>query len=415
MITLILLVNRLFEIADQVITKGIPLFVVLELLWYLIPSFIALTVPMAVIVSFLTIFSEMNSNNEIVATYSSGIHPFHFFKTPLLFSLLLTLGLILFNTTVLPRTNLHARRLLIEIKTKKPATQLIENTFAEIDKYHIYVEKVMFREGILKNVLIYEHDTAGRPSKTITALEGKLTMYPEESLMYLELINGTVFELDYQQPKQLKRIDFYSQDITLQYDKKFSLENLASLKTEREMTNQELLEEIETLKKNISPTLMQHEEFKKRVGDLTLAPTEQNLMQNQLKVIEKTINAETARINRLFVEYHKKYSLAFMSIVFACIAFALGLMTRTRQKNHAYVISIAVFVFYWATLIGGEDLGDRGIIAPWLSMWLGNIIMMPIACLLMYLLWRGHFHISTEIFYKLQRVIVDNAKRLIKR
>ena len=415
MITLILLVNRLFEIADQVITKGIPLLMVLEVLWYLIPSFVALTVPMAVIVSFLTVFSEMNTNNEIVASYSSGIHPFRFFRVPFLFAVLLTAGLIFFNTTILPRTNIHARRLLVEIKTKKPVTQLIENTFAEIDKYHIYVEKILFREGMLKNVLIYEHDMAGRPSKTITALEGKLTMYPEDALMHLELINGTVYELDYNQPKQLKRIDFYSQDITLQYDKKYSLENLASLKTEREMTNKELMAEIEALKKNISPSLMQQKEFKEKIGDLTLPPNEQSLLKKQLRVIEKTIVAETARMNRLFVEYHKKYSLAFMSIVFACIAYALGLMTRTRQKNHAYVISIVIFVFYWVTLIGGEDLGDRGIFAPWLSMWLGNIIMMPLACLLMYLLWRGHFHLSTELFTKLQTTVEKYAKNFIKR
>jgi len=32
-----------------------------------------------------------------------------------------------------------------------------------------------------------------------------------------------------------------------------------------------------------------------------------------------------------------------------------------------------LFLVYWATLIGGEQLADTGMISPWLAMWGANI------------------------------------------
>ncbi len=413
-ITLLLLINRLFEIADQVITKGVPITMVIEVLWYLIPSFVALTIPMAVIVSYLTIFTELSANNEIIASYSCGINPFRFFRVPLLIALLLTLGLTYFNANILPKTTIEARKILMEIKMKKPASQLVENTFAEIDKYSIYIEKAYFREGKLKNILIYEHDAKGFPSKTIVAQEGILTMYPEDAIMHMELHDGTMYEIDNNHPEQLKKIDFYNQEIAVQYDKTLTTD-FVTTKSAREFTNNELKDEIALLKQKMIPIVKMQKEYQKKMNDKSLSEKEMKNLKKQLKSVERSIKRETDNINQMLIEYHKKYSLAFMPLIFATIAFALGLMTRTRQKNHSYIISIVVFIFYWITLIGGEDLGDRGFVAPFLAIWAGNIILFPIACFLSYLLWKGHFYISMEVFTNLQRKVEAYVKNKFNR
>ena len=41
----------------------------------------------------------------------------------------------------------------------------------------------------------------------------------------------------------------------------------------------------------------------------------------------------------------------------------------------AIAISIALFTMYWAFLIGGEDLADRGLVSPFWAMWSANLLL----------------------------------------
>ena len=40
----------------------------------------------------------------------------------------------------------------------------------------------------------------------------------------------------------------------------------------------------------------------------------------------------------------------------------------------AFSVSSIVFIIYYGTLTGGEELADRGMISPFLAMWISNII-----------------------------------------
>ena len=42
------------------------------------------------------------------------------------------------------------------------------------------------------------------------------------------------------------------------------------------------------------------------------------------------------------------------------------------------------FIIYWAFLIGGEELADRGLLNPGFSMWLPNILLTLIGIYLIY-------------------------------
>jgi lipopolysaccharide export LptBFGC system permease protein LptF len=78
-------------------------------------------------------------------------------------------------------------------------------------------------------------------------------------------------------------------------------------------------------------------------------------------------------VARYMVEVHKKYSIPFAAIVFVLIGTPLGLLTRGAGRTAAVATSLVLFLVYWATLIGGEQLADTGMISPWLAMWGANI------------------------------------------
>jgi lipopolysaccharide export system permease protein len=80
------------------------------------------------------------------------------------------------------------------------------------------------------------------------------------------------------------------------------------------------------------------------------------------------------RVASLSVEIHKKYSLPAACIVFVLVGAPIGMRVRRAGPAVAFV-SIAFFLFYYLCLVGGEELANRLLLPPWLSMWLANIVI----------------------------------------
>jgi len=96
------------------------------------------------------------------------------------------------------------------------------------------------------------------------------------------------------------------------------------------------------------------------------------------------ISSYQKSINTYTVELHKKFSIPFACIIFIIIGAPLGVMARKGGLGSSISISLLFFIIYWAFLIGGEELADRGFLNPGLSMWLPNIILGLIGIYLCY-------------------------------
>ena len=91
---------------------------------------------------------------------------------------------------------------------------------------------------------------------------------------------------------------------------------------------------------------------------------------------ELTVIARYEKSNRaLLVEIHKKYSIPVACLVFVLIGAPIGIMARQGGLAVGIVLSMTFFLIYWAFLIGGEQLADRGFLDPRLAMWLPNVIV----------------------------------------
>src|SRR5215471_4191445 len=80
------------------------------------------------------------------------------------------------------------------------------------------------------------------------------------------------------------------------------------------------------------------------------------------------------RIASLSVEIHKKFSLPAACVVFVLIGAPIGMRVRRAGPAVAF-LSVVFFLFYWLCLIGGEELANRLLLAPWLAMWLPNLVL----------------------------------------
>lgn len=95
----------------------------------------------------------------------------------------------------------------------------------------------------------------------------------------------------------------------------------------------------------------------------------------EAKLALEQVKSERNEANRYLVEIHKKFSIPAACIVFVLVGAPLGVMARAGGVGTGVAYSIAFFILYWAGLIGGESIADRGIVPPAMAMWGPNAIL----------------------------------------
>ncbi len=88
----------------------------------------------------------------------------------------------------------------------------------------------------------------------------------------------------------------------------------------------------------------------------------------------RTVRFVEDKADRYTVEIHKKYSMALACLLFMILGAPLGLSMRRGGLGTSAVVALAIFMFHWVSLANGEKFADRGLMDPWLGMWLANIV-----------------------------------------
>src|SRR5438067_12590988 len=115
LLTFFLLLDRIYNLTDLVITKGVPLHLVMQLLVFMMPSFLALTLPMALLVAVLLAGGRLAGDLEVVAFKAAGINVLRLFRPVLVASLVVTLATAAFTLVLTPLANGEFQRQLFRI------------------------------------------------------------------------------------------------------------------------------------------------------------------------------------------------------------------------------------------------------------------------------------------------------------
>jgi lipopolysaccharide export system permease protein len=81
--TFFLVIDRIYQLTDLVITKNVPFVLVMPLLIYMLPAFLALTLPMATLVAVLLVTGRLAGDLEVAALKASGVSPLRLLLTVL--------------------------------------------------------------------------------------------------------------------------------------------------------------------------------------------------------------------------------------------------------------------------------------------------------------------------------------------
>ncbi len=341
--TFIFLSDKMTELADLIINYGVDFLTTIRLFIYLMPAFLAITMPMGVLVGVMVSFNRLNADNEIIAMKLSGLHIRSLIAPVLFASFTLSLLMVGWNNYVLPWGNTSFRNMVYTI-TRDHASMVIQKKIfiSDFDKFVFYVEDKDDKTGFLKNIMVFTQETENEQAYYISAATGYVFPDPREKTVYLKLDNGYLHQVNSKNRTIYSKIKFSNYSIIL--DLKSRLTGMVSNeKSAREMNLKELGKEIS-------------------------------------KTFDKGINT-----NVLKVEYHKKMAIPFACLAFSIIGIALGISIKIKGHSLSFIISLGLILVYYFLLLGGEITGSNGTIAPWLSMWLPNIVTALIGLSIMYL------------------------------
>src|SRR6185295_105196 len=113
--TFLLLIDRIFDMMDLIINKGVPVHLVTLLFLYLLPSILVLTIPIGVLFAILVAFGRLSSDMEIVALKACGVSPLRLLWPVLAFGLAITGVTAYLMIDSVPRSNYAFKSLVFDI------------------------------------------------------------------------------------------------------------------------------------------------------------------------------------------------------------------------------------------------------------------------------------------------------------
>jgi lipopolysaccharide export system permease protein len=417
-LTGLLFLNAFAQRMDDLVGKGLAWNVIGEFVLLSLPHTIALTLPMAILVSVLYTFSELTAANEITAMAAGGISPLRILLPLLGVGTILAGVMLFFNDQVLPDANHRLKNLIIDISRKSPTFELRERVINEIDTENrdgaVYLQAATIDPATneMTEVVIYDL-TDPSAHRTTYAARGSMAFTDSGGDLYLTLYDGDVLEAAQEGGGAFNRSEFEVQIVPLRgVGDELERQEGSAVRSDREMSitllraevlnrTEELVRirqgSLELAQSTISdvlgypdPDLMAANElepdplrgrgsviaggrrqpFSLRTDDLTqrvALAVRQNLGR---------VSALQASADQFRVEIHKKYSIAFACIVFVLLGAPLAIRFPRGGVGMVIVASVAIFAVYWAGLIGGENLANEGVVTPFWAMWTADLVFL---------------------------------------
>ncbi len=420
LITSLLFINTIAIRLKDLVGKGLPWSVLLQVAGLALPHTVALTFPMAVLVAVLFAYSELTAENEITAMTAGGINPVRLLLPLVGIGIILAQLMFLFDDRVLPEANHSLRKLLVDVTNKSPTLQLREHVVNEIrasttgsqPTYYLQAVRIDPVTSFMQDIVIYDvSDPQAR--RTTYADSGTMAFNENQTDLFLTLYDGELREVPNRDADSFQRAFFEKQFYPIRgINDLFERGGATDFRSDREMSTDMLADSVQGAREAREEYLAITKEealFAVRralgwqlAGD-SLAPPdaaaasarpEPNAPRRPGELLPRDdVTAavhQSSRANALAartllqsaiekrVEIHKKYAIAFTCIVFVLIGAPLAIRFPRGGVGMVITASVAVFALFWISLIAGEALADRGHVGPAIAMWGPNLILLPL-------------------------------------
>jgi len=337
--TFVLLINRIFKLTDLIINKGVPLFDVVRLLSYIMPSLLTLTIPMAVLLAALVAFGRLSTDSEVIALKANGFSLPRLMAPVMIFSVAACLVTAYFSLYLGPAKARTFKKDLFVLAKTRAAIGIEEEVFNDtLKNVVIYTQKTP-SPNEMQGVFVSDERNPSEPY-VIIAQKGVLDVDPATGYAYLSFTNGSIHKKGVT-PGSYQEITFDKNNLSINLYEKFFPED-ESKRSKREMTLSELV---------------------------TVAREMQNAGSNS---------------NPILTEYYKRFTIPLACLIFGMAGPPLGLYARRSGRSMGMSVALAIFVLYYLLMKGGENLAASGHLPPLVAVLIPNVIIGGVGAYLFY-------------------------------
>ncbi|MEK6556006.1 MAG: LptF/LptG family permease [Bdellovibrionota bacterium] len=326
----LLTMAQTFRLGEYILIHRAQVGMIGELLFYMTLNTLSMVLPMAMLFSVILTYGRMSQDSEIVAFKALGLGLRHLLVPALVMGVVVTILAAQLTINVAPWGSRKSEELAHQMRRFQPMAAIREGVFSEgFFDLVVYANKVDPKTGLLSKIFIFD-DRASSPV-TIVAPEGRLVSETVglKSKAFLRLYNG---DLHRSADEFYTKINFENYDINF-----FDERQLGAID--------------------------------RGADSLT--------MQEIDEAIPKA--TEPKKINELRLEWHRRLTLPFATLIFTLIGVGLGTVTNRRAaKSGNVVMSISIFVTYWLCYATAESFGRGDALPMGVMVWIPNILFLGI-------------------------------------
>ena len=355
-LTTVLYLDKFLFIAENIVNRGVSILEVFLIMIYISPSYLALTVPISVLVASVATFNQFSASNEWVAMKSCHLSFMQTMRPVLIFSIFTYIVAVIIMVYALPWGNFAYKQKTYEIIKNRADINIKPNILNYDFKDLVILAKKREKKFQFRDILLAD-TTQSKSPKIITANQAIILPNVESLKIRLELTSGTIHELG-DKLSEYQTINFDTYELNL------SLPDTAQLEKE---------------------ALVGHRE-------LSI-----NLLLKQIKDFEnKGLPTFAAK-----VELSKKFAIPFTCLLFGLLGAPLGIHSSRGGKSGSFATSIMVILLYYMGLIFAQNMGKSGQVEPYSAIWVPNII---IFCIIVY----TSYKMQKDLPFNFINRIVDN-------
>ncbi|MDA0692100.1 MAG: LptF/LptG family permease [Nitrospinae bacterium] len=336
-ITGVLYLDKFLLMAEMLVRWGVGILDMLRLIVYLAPAYLAVTIPMSVLVATVVVFNHFSSTNEWTAMKVGKWSFFRLLGPGVIFACTAYFISSAIIFVALPWGNQSYKDLIHTLTINHTPINIKPNVFnRDLNNLTLYV-KEKEKDSHFKGIFI---SNMRKPDaqQIISAEEGFLIKSPDASKIHFQLKKGTIHEVN-RSVGNYQTINFDGYDLIM--DVPAPVKTTAYV-ADRELSPGELIERIKLFK---------------RQGLKASGPA---------------------------VELSKKFSIPFACLVFALLGIPLGIQSGDSGKSGGLAICLGIVLAYYFCLISSQNLGMLGTLNPYLSVWIHNIVALLPAIYLTY-------------------------------
>ncbi len=201
----VLVMQFLWKYIDEIIGKGISIWVLFELIFYFAVTIIPMAIPLTVLISAVMVYGNMGERYELSSIKSAGISLFRIMRPALFIASMTALFSLVSANYLKPKANLKFYQRLHAVQKQKASLAIEERIFNDDFKNIIMRVEDKAKDGpAVEDVLIYDHTSINKEDiNFIKAAKGEMYASDNGKYFVMQLEDGVQY-MDLKENKSKK-------------------------------------------------------------------------------------------------------------------------------------------------------------------------------------------------------------------